>query len=519
MAARLEGMFAFVLVDRARRRVVAARDPAGIKPLFWSWHGGALFVASELKALLAHPALPRAADRLGARDRRHPPARALAADRLRRHAPAAARRAAHARRRRRADAVALRADDGHQRGAAAPPLGAVLERLERAVARQMVADVPVGAFLSGGIDSTLVVTMMRRLTDAPVHTFSVCTGPGDESAAAAATARRLGTEHHAVTLDELPFAALTELPALCDEPFAETSALGVRALSRAAREHVAVALSGDGGDELFAGYDSYRWIANVARAGALLPTRLAPATRRWAGLGCRRAAGRRRCAGPCARSRCGASRRGSRSTYWPRTSARRRRRRRVSSLELTALVEAAAAPALDELSPLRQAMAADRLERLPGEMLSKVDVASMSASLEVRVPLLDPLLVSLADALPDGALAGPLYGKLVLRRALAALMPGPLAWAPKQGFRVPSDRWLRRPATRPQLSHLLARHRARVTQLTGSDPVAALARFFASSPEEAQPAQILWLASVALWAERFDVQDVVAAPLDPALIV
>src|SRR5262249_33909301 len=106
--------------------------------------------------------------------------------------------------------------------------------------------------------------------------------PGDESRDAAESARRLGTRHHVVRLDEIAFDALTELPALYDEPFAEISALGVRALSLAARQEVAVALSGDGGDEVFGGYDSYRFIHNVARVGALLPTRLAAPTRAWA---------------------------------------------------------------------------------------------------------------------------------------------------------------------------------------------------------------------------------------------
>ena len=519
IATRLQGMFAFVLVDRARRRVVVARDPAGIKPLFWSWRGGALFVASELKALVEHPALPRVADRL---------ALAIGAIRLHVPWPLTAFAGIH----RLPPGALLTLTDGGAPAltryapmlragtpAPAPSLAAVLERLERAVARQMVADVPVGAFLSGGIDSTLVVTLMRRLTEAPLHTFSVHTGPGDESAAAAATARRLGTAHHAVALDELPFEALTELPLLCDEPYAETSALGVRALSRAAREHVAVALSGDGGDELFGGYDSYRWIANVARAGALLPTRLAPAARGWASA----ALPARRWPTPLRRALRAVSLWGESPRVAQHLLATQLGEApagaALSSLELTGLIEAAVAPELDELTPLRQAMAADRLERLPGEMLSKVDVASMSASLEVRVPLLDPELAALADALPDDALAGPRYGKLLLRRALAALTPGPLAWAPKRGFSVPSDHWLRRPAIRPRLSALMAQHRARVAHLTGVDPVAALARFLVSPPAEAQPAEILWLASVALWAERFGVDDAIATPIDPALVV
>src|SRR5450432_1259742 len=139
-----------------------------------------------------------------------------------------------------------------------------LDTLRTAVARQMVADVPVGAFLSGGVDSTLIVALMRQISNAPVHTFSIRTVDHDESDVAAATARELGTTHHTIDLDQITFDDLAELPQLFDEPFAETSAIGVRALSRFARETVKVALSGDGGDEVFGGYGSYRWIRSLA---------------------------------------------------------------------------------------------------------------------------------------------------------------------------------------------------------------------------------------------------------------
>ena len=521
---RLEGMFAFVVVDRQRRRLLAARDAVGIKPLYWSWHDGALLVASELKALLCHPALPRVAERL-----------ALDLGAIRMHVPWPLTAFAGVYRLPPGAQLALGAGpptlSRHSailsaRAASTAPFGDLVDEaidvLEGAVARQMVADVPVGAFLSGGIDSTLVVTMMRRLSSARVHTFSVRTGPGDETDAAAATARRLGTEHHAVALDELPFAALMALPALYDEPFAESSALGVRALSLAARREVAVALSGDGGDELFGGYDSYRFIHNLARVTGPLPTRLAAPTQQWAE------------ARLAARRWPPLLRRGLRALSLWGDSPRAQQQRlsghvadadRLAALDsawLTARIEAAAAPPLDGLSAVRQAMAADRLERLPGVMLTKVDVASMSASLEVRVPLLDEALVRLSERLPDHALLDHRRGKLLLRSLLARLAPGPLAWAAKRGFAVPVGRWLARPAIALQMRTLLADRCQIIERLTGIDPLVRFGWFVdgdARAERFSNPDQICWLASVGLWAERFGVTEAVRGDVETAPVV
>jgi asparagine synthase (glutamine-hydrolysing) len=524
VAARLEGMFAFTLVDRAAGLLVAARDRFGIKPLFWTWQTGALLVASELKALLAHPSVPRVADRLALElgaIRMHVPWPLTAFAGVHRLPPGALLTL------KRGGAPALsRYAPMLATGTSRPRPARELERqatveLERAVARQMVADVPVGAFLSGGIDSSLVVTLMSRFAGKPVHTFSVRTGDNDESCAAALTAARLGAVHHHVALEELPFDALVALPDLYDEPYAETSALGVLALSRAARQHVKVALSGDAGDEVFGGYDSYRWIRNLQRATAPLPTRLAAPARSWASaqLVARRWP-------PLARrwlralSLWGESPRAAQHRLATHVAAADARAA-FDSLRLSARVEAAAAPTLDGLGPARQAMAADRLERLPGEMLSKVDVASMSASLEVRVPLLDDALVRFADGIPEEALLDGRRGKLLLRRVLATLLPGPLAWARKRGFAVPVERWLRSPPTHRRMYALLAERRAVIESLTGIDPVPRFGHFLAADQRAqrfANPEQILWLAAVGQWAERFGItaaerSDVEAAPL------
>jgi asparagine synthase (glutamine-hydrolysing) len=246
IATHLEGMFAFVLVDRVRRRVVAARDRFGIKPLFWTETGGAVLIASELKALLAHPAVPRVANRL-----------ALNVGLMRMHVPWPLTAFAGIHRLPPGALITVGPDGQPALARYAPMLTATRHRprpraqlleetvaeLERAVARQMIADVPVGAFLSGGIDSTLIVALMTRLANRPIHTFSVSTGPGDEANAARATAARLGTCHHTVALHTLPFDELTLLAALYDEPFAETSALGVTVATKSSAATTPIATS------------------------------------------------------------------------------------------------------------------------------------------------------------------------------------------------------------------------------------------------------------------------------------
>lgn len=524
VAERLEGMFSFVLVDRARARLVAARDRFGIKPLFWTEAGGALLIASELKALLAHPSVPRVADRFALNVgvmRLHVPWPLTAFHRVWRLPPGAlltVEKSGGPRLRRFAPML----DEAPVRARPAAELVEEAElALRRSVERQMVADVPVGAFLSGGIDSTLVVALMARIARHPIHTFSVSTGPGDESEIARATARTLGTEHHTVALGELPFDELTVLASLYDEPFAETSALGVRALSLAARKHVAVALTGDGGDEVFGGYDTYRYIRNVSRATSVLPTRLAPPVRAWATARLRdRAWPTMLRRGLRALSIWGESPRVAQRSL-VRWEPRVPERIAADSLALTARVEAAACPSLLQLQPGRQAMLADRLERLPGAMLTKVDVASMSASLEVRVPLLDDALVRFADGVDETELIGVTRGKLLLRRVLADLLPGRLATAPKRGFTLPVDGWMRRAATRDRLASLFTDEQERCVRLTGLDMVERHRTFDRAPRREPQLVtsdEVLWLAMVALWARRFGVDEALdsdpsAAPL------
>src|SRR5215471_3008731 len=268
IAAMLEGMFAFILVDRTRDVVIAARDRFGIKPLFWTRLPGAVLLGSELKALLAHPETQRVANRLALELgslRMHVPWPLTAFEGFFRLPPGALMQIS------RTGDVSLRRHSWIVKATPAtseakqPLVDRACFKLEEVVRRQMVADVPVGAFLSGGIDSSVVVALMTRIAKEPVHTFSIRTPLHDESEAAAETARRLGTRHHPVEMRELPLEDMLALPSLYDEPFAETSALGVRLLSIAARDHVKVALSGDGGDEIFGAYDEYRWLRHTSK--------------------------------------------------------------------------------------------------------------------------------------------------------------------------------------------------------------------------------------------------------------
>lgn len=524
IASMLEGMFAFILVDRQRPRIIAARDRFGIKPLYWTRAGGALLFASEIKGLLPHPAVRRVANRLAlglGAVRMHVPWPLTAFDGIYQLPPGVLVEIA------RGGELSFHR---HAPIVSAAPVtteagGSLVERalaeLERAVARQMVADVPVGAFLSGGIDSTLVVALMRRITSDPVHTFSIRTRRHDESKVAVESARRLGTVHHELDLEDLPFERLLLLPELYDEPFAEVSALGVRVLSHAAREHVKVALSGDGGDEIFGGYDEYRWIRHT-RATARLP--------RWltANLhaGSLALLGRRRWPtvvrqGLRAIALIGAdhmsAQRGLSSLAWAAVPRNAR-----ESEQLSARVDGVAAHRLQALGPARRAMATDRLERLPDAMLRKVDIASMSASLEVRVPMLDDALVRFADTVREQELVGLRRGKLLLRRVLERLLPHGPAWDRKRGFSLPLDLWMRCTPMRNGMAAMFHDQQAQLLRLTGVDVTAKWRQFEAGS-SKASPtttaAELLWFVTVAQWAKRFDVTEVAESEVEALQIV
>lgn len=348
------------------------------------------------------------------------------------------------------------------------------ELLGDAIGQQMVADVPLGAFLSGGIDSSTVAALMQSRSSQPIKTFSIgFHEPGyNEAEHAAAVARHLKTDHTELYVSaQEALAVVPELPRMYDEPFADSSQIPTHLVSKMARRHVTVALSGDAGDELFCGYSRYFITDRLwSRVSALpLPVRrlgaaligAVPRTT-WNGLG--RLAGR-----------------GSLGEHLHK-GAGVLRSTQPDKLYLNAvsqwmdpesLVEGAHEPltvltgapsSLHRLSPLARMMACDMLTYLPGDILTKVDRAAMSVSLETRVPMLDHRVVEFAWRLPmdlkfrDGA------SKWVLRQVLYRHVPRQLIERPKMGFGIPLDHWLRGPL-REWAEALLAPERLRAEGL------------------------------------------------------
>jgi asparagine synthase (glutamine-hydrolysing) len=340
--------------------------------------------------------------------------------------------------------------------------------LKAAVADRMVADVPVGLFLSGGIDSSTVVALMQAQSARPVRTFTIGFGERafDETANAAAVAQHLGTSHTELRLTSADArAVIPELPTIWDEPFADESQIPTLLLSRLARQDVTVALSGDGGDECFAGYsrhvlsarlapllNSNRSIRTMAAGGVALLGRgmreSVVETLRLPGWVQRMTHGDRinRLADLIGSNDVG-------EMY--------RRSTRLSELQLTR-TQAGAAP--DSIPPLNDLLSdfivRDMLGYLPSDILVKLDRASMATSLEARCPLLDHRVVEFSWALPNSAKVRHGQGKWLLRQVLGRYLPRHLFERPKQGFDVPIGSWLKGPL-RSWASDLLSESRLR----------------------------------------------------------
>jgi asparagine synthase (glutamine-hydrolysing) len=492
-------MLAFALWDRRERALTLARDRLGKKPLYWGRFGDGIFFASELKALRAHPRFRGEIDRDALAhlvQYSYVPAPASIYRGVRKLEPGTWLRIPAARGAPVPDPVAFwSAREAAERGAAERFPGDTREALEAlhdlladAVERRMISDVPLGALLSGGIDSSTVVALMQAQGSKPVRTFAIGFREQafDEAAHARAVARHLGTEHTELTLtprDALD--VIPRLPVLYDEPFADTSQIPTFLVARMAREHVTVALSGDGGDELFAGYRRYfrcrarwRWLerlpAGLRRGGARLlagaaeaawrgrPSAMRRRARRQGADDCGRRAGGRRAAGrriagrqdrqgrqaPAVLGRLGrvAEQLGAASVedLFARASARCSDARRF--------VPGASSPDGLLHAPERWARLADPLERmmyldlagnLPEDILTKVDRASMGVSLEVRCPLLDHRVVELAWRLPVELKTRDGEAKWPLRRVLERYVPRSLFDRPKMGFGIPLAAWLR----------------------------------------------------------------------------
>jgi asparagine synthase (glutamine-hydrolysing) len=470
--AQLNGMFAFALWDRETRRLTLARDRLGEKPLYYGWNRGRFLFGSELKALTAHPRWQGELDReaLTAYLRlSYVPAPRSIYQRIRKVEPGTFVTLDYDR-----PDPAVRAywsaREAAERGLSAPFAGTedeAVDALERllleAVGMRMHADVPLGAFLSGGIDSTTVVALMQAQSARPVRTFSIGFHEAgfDEAPEARRVAAHLGTEHTELYvtgqdgLDTIP-----TLPRLWDEPFADPSQIPTLLVSRMARRDVTVCLSGDGGDELFGGYSRYLWTRDTWRRIGWSPLRarrlLAQAITAVPPAAYDRLLTplRRFLPGPLAIGSPG-DRLHKAVDILTGATAEDLYRRMVSHWkDPGALVIGGQEPATILSDPARRActgsitesmMFMDSCLYLPDDILVKVDRASMGVSLEARVPLLDHRVYEFAWSLPlDWKVRGQV-GKLPLRTIVARHVPPALIDRPKMGFGVPIEEWLRGP--------------------------------------------------------------------------
>jgi asparagine synthase (glutamine-hydrolysing) len=450
---RLEGMFALALWDARRRQLVLARDRLGKKPLVYRSEPGRLLFASELKSLLEAPDVPRQVDPqaldeyLGYQYVPHPHTIYRGICKL---------PPAH---------FAVYRDGELRLGSywqpdlkreirrpAAQDRAKLREKLTSAVRKRLESDVPLGAFLSGGIDSSIVVGLMAQLTGGPVETFSIGfpVADYDETHYARQMAQRLGTIHREFRVEPNAVEILPQLVWHFDEPFADSSAVPTWYVSRLTRQHVTVALTGDGGDELFAGYDRYRamrwgaWFDRLPRW--LRRAATAPSWRHWGHSGAQRSWRRRlrRLAEAIALPQ------ERRYFEWVSIFNERRRAELYSPDFVESLPGADPFDFLAEAfsrargrDPMTSAGAADLVTYLPCDLLTKVDIASMAHSLECRQPFLDHEVVELAMAIPIGRKMRRGRGKRILIETFRDLLPHSIQTRRKMGFGVPLAQWFR----------------------------------------------------------------------------
>ena len=470
---RFIGMFAFALWDRREQILHLVRDRLGVKPLYYGWMADTLLFGSELKALTSHPAFCGEIDR---------GAVAL----LLRHNCIPAPYCIYQGVRKLPPGTILSLTTANAKDAVPVPYWSVQEAAERSVSDpfrgtrdeaidqldallrevvglRMVADVPLGAFLSGGVDSSAVVAAMQAQSDRPVKTFSIGSSDDEfnESHHARAVARHLGADHveFFVTPDDA-LAVIPRLPTLYDEPFADSSQIPTFLVSSLARQHVTVALSGDGGDELFAGYNRHLWAQRLWSAVGWMPhaTRLAqasaitalspaswdevfrrvrrvlPPTLRYATPGYKLHKLAEVISAPTLEAIYGRL-----TSHWDAAASVVR----GATEPLTALADVTRHPNLPTFT--EQILYLDMVTYLPDDILTKLDRASMGVGLEARVPLLDHRLVEFAWRLPLSMKFRDGQSKWLLRQVLYRYVPRRLVDRPKTGFGIPLHGWLRGP--------------------------------------------------------------------------
>jgi asparagine synthase (glutamine-hydrolysing) len=472
------GMFAFALWDREERELYLARDRMGEKPLYYGYQQGDFLFGSELKALKAHPAFEGEVDRnvitLQLRHnciptpysiykgiRKLPPGTFLSLS---------ARGGRFAARELPEPMTYWSLEDATIRGLESPfdgsdtdAIDALDHLLRDSVKQQMVADVPLGAFLSGGVDSSTITALMQSQSSRPVKTFSIGFNQAgyNEAVYAKAVARYLGTDHTELYVSpQQAMDVIPRLPSLYDEPFSDSSQIPTFLVSQMTREHVTVSLSGDAGDELFGGYNRYLLAHRLWGKLSRLPSRM----RRW-GVSALTALSPDqwdRILGPIQRFmpeiwrlanlgdklHKGAGVVGCNSlealylglvSHWDNPSSL------VIGGNEPGTLLTVPNPPFSGLGGIERMMARDALTYLPDDILVKVDRAAMSVSLETRIPFLDHRVAEFAWRLPLSMKIRSGQGKWILRQVLYKYVPKELIERPKMGFGVPIDSWLRGP--------------------------------------------------------------------------
>ena len=468
---RMSGMFALAIWDRTTSRLTLARDRIGEKPLYYGWTGGVFLFGSELKALRAHPRWQGTVDR-----------NALAL--MLRHMYVPAPYSIYQGIRKLRPGTMITFDKDHRDGFETaywsardyikqPSAGVAVSDVEAVagldgvlhtvIRQQMISDVPLGAFLSGGIDSSVVVGVMQSESSRPVRTFTIGFEETqyNEAVYARAVARHIGTDHTELyvtareTLDTIP-----HLPRLYDEPFADSSQVPTFLVAQLARRHVTVSLSGDGGDELFGGYPRYTIASGIWNSVGWLPHPLrsllgrlleSPSPQRWDSiLDVLRSALPKSVRGDVSGDRvhklAGFLRAGGRDEMYVGLVSQWQSPNDIviGGVEPPTPLTSDSS-GRDTWDPLTRLMYLDLISYLPDDILVKVDRATMAVSLESRAPFLDHRVAEYALGLPLGLKMRDGESKWILRRVLEKYVPARLFERPKMGFGVPIDRWLRGP--------------------------------------------------------------------------
>jgi asparagine synthase (glutamine-hydrolysing) len=461
---KFAGMFAFALWDRQERSLTLARDRLGEKPLYYGWTGGAFLFGSELKALRIHPRWHGELNR-----------DALANYMRYGYVPSPDSIFSGIKKLQPGTFLTLRIDAEPDTFpepktywspldlAGRPTMTEIsideateqLEyKLRQVIRRQLISDVPIGAFLSGGIDSSTVVALMQAISDRPAKTFSIGFSESsyDEAKYAKAVAKHLGTNHQELYVSaEDALNVIPLMPSIFDEPFGDSSGIPTYLVAKLARQHVSVSLSGDGGDELFGGYNRYRWGTNLWRVISLVPRdlrRLAanilmsthPDT--WNALGEHLPLRFRQSliGDKLHKLACVIKVNGANQLYRHLIS----QQHEDQSIVIGGIQEASCNFRAGK-NLIERMMLEDLIGYLPNDILTKIDRSAMATSLETRVPFLDHKLVEFVLSLPQNMKIRHGQGKWLLRQVLYQHVPQHLIERPKQGFAVPLGSWLRGP--------------------------------------------------------------------------